>query len=93
MLSVFVTEAELGVAVANALPHVKAMAQVVTNAARGQGVGRRLLVHLARLARERGCGRLEWAVLNWNEPAMKFYRALGAGPKDDWTIFRLTGDA
>ena len=65
----------------------------VRPAARGQGVGRQLLTHLARLARERGCGRLEWAVLDWNEPAMKFYRALGAKPNDDWTIFRLTGDA
>ena len=65
----------------------------VRPAARGQGVGRQLLIHLARLARERGCGRLEWAVLDWNEPAMKFYRGLGAIPKDDWTIFRLTGDA
>ena len=65
----------------------------VRPAARGQGVGRQLLVHLARLARERGCGRLEWAVLDWNEPAMKFYRGLGAIRKDDWTIFRLTGDA
>jgi GNAT superfamily N-acetyltransferase len=61
--------------------------------ARGHGVGQRLLIHLARLARERGCGRLEWAVLNWNESAIKFYRGLGAAPKEDWTIFRVTGDA
>lgn len=61
--------------------------------ARGRGVGRQLLRHLARLARERGCGRLEWAVLDWNEPAIGFYRALGAAPCSDWTIFRLTGEA
>src|SRR5438874_1873158 len=64
----------------------------VRPAARGQGVGRQLLIHLARLARERGCGRLEWAVLDWNEPAMKFYRGLGAKPMDEWTVFRLTRD-
>lgn len=65
----------------------------VRPAARGRGIGRRLLIHLAQLARERGCGRLEWAVLDWNEPAIKFYRALGAKPMGDWQIFRLTGDA
>src|SRR5216117_143040 len=57
---------------------------------RGKGYGRALLVHLGRIARERGCGRMEWAVLNWNEPAIKFYRALGAKPLDEWTVFRLT---
>ncbi|MEP7015151.1 MAG: GNAT family N-acetyltransferase [Verrucomicrobiota bacterium] len=56
---------------------------------RGKGYGRRLLVHLARIARDRGCGRMEWAVLDWNEPAIKFYRALGAQPMDEWTVFRL----
>ena len=61
--------------------------------ARGLGVGRRLLVHLARLAVERGCGRMEWAVLDWNEPAIRFYRKLGAAPNDDWTTYRLSGDA
>jgi len=50
-------------------------------------------VHLARLAGERGCGRLEWAVLDWNEPAIGFYRRLGARPQDDWTVFRLSGEA
>lgn len=60
--------------------------------ARGRGAGRALLAHLARLARERGCGRLEWWVLDWNEPAIRFYRSLGAQPMDDWTVFRLTGD-
>ena len=60
---------------------------------RGRGVGRRLLAHLARTARERDCARFEWAVLNWNEPAIGFYRSLGAVPMDEWQIYRLTGDA
>jgi GNAT superfamily N-acetyltransferase len=60
---------------------------------RGQGIGRRLFVHLAQIARERNCGRMEWAVLDWNEPAIGFYRALGARPMDEWTVFRLTGTA
>ena len=59
---------------------------------RGKGYGRTLLVELAKIARDRGCGRMEWAVLNWNEPAIKFYRALGAKPMDEWTVFRLTRD-
>jgi GNAT superfamily N-acetyltransferase len=59
---------------------------------RGKGYGRALLVELTKIARYRGCGRMEWAVLNWNEPAIKFYRALGAKPMDEWTVFRLTGD-
>lgn len=57
---------------------------------RGRGYGRALLVRLAQIAAERGCGRMEWAVLDWNEPAIQFYRKLGARPNDDWTIFRLT---
>jgi GNAT superfamily N-acetyltransferase len=57
---------------------------------RGKGYGRALLVHLARIARDRGCGRMEWAVLNWNEPAINFYRKLGAKPMHEWTVFRLT---
>ena len=57
---------------------------------RGKGYGRALLVELAKIARDRGCGRMEWAVLDWNEPAIKFYRALGARPMDEWTVFRLT---
>lgn len=61
--------------------------------ARGRGVGRRLLTHLAGIARERGCGRLEWSVLDWNEPAIGFYRALGARPLDGWTVFRVAGEA
>lgn len=59
--------------------------------ARGRGTGRALLAHLARLARERGCGRLEWWVLDWNESAIRFYRSLGAQPMDEWTVFRLAG--
>jgi GNAT superfamily N-acetyltransferase len=59
---------------------------------RGKGFGRALLIHLAKIARERGCGRMEWAVLDWNEPAIEFYRKLGAKPMDEWTVFRLTGD-
>lgn len=59
---------------------------------RGRGYGRALLVRLAQIARERECGRMEWAVLDWNEPAINFYRKLGARPNDEWTIFRLTRD-
>ncbi len=59
---------------------------------RGKGYGRALLVELAKIACDRGCGRMEWAVLDWNEPAIKFYRALGAKPMDEWTVFRLTRD-
>ena len=64
----------------------------VRAAFRGKGVGRALLAHLARTALERGCGRLEWWVLDWNEPAIGFYRALGAQPMSDWTVFRLSGE-
>jgi GNAT superfamily N-acetyltransferase len=60
---------------------------------RGRGYGRELLVHLARVAVERGCGRVEWSVLDWNEPAIGFYRSVGARPMDEWTVFRLTGPA
>lgn len=59
---------------------------------RGRGYGRALLVHLARIARERDCGRMEWAVLDWNEPAIQFYGKLGAKPMDEWTVFRLTSE-
>ncbi|HMO87268.1 MAG TPA: GNAT family N-acetyltransferase, partial [Lacipirellulaceae bacterium] len=60
---------------------------------RGRGVGRQLLAALARLAVQRGCGRLEWAVLDWNQPSIEFYRRLGAVAMDEWTVYRLTGDA
>ena len=60
---------------------------------RGKGIGKALLNYLGRLAVERKCGRLEWAVLNWNEPAIGFYKNLGARVMDDWTVFRLTGEA
>jgi ribosomal protein S18 acetylase RimI-like enzyme len=60
---------------------------------RGHGIGRQLLVHLARLAVERDCGRFEWVVLDWNESAIQFYRGLGAHPLNDWTIFRVAGEA
>ena len=59
---------------------------------RGKGYGHALLVDLAAIARDRGCGRMEWAVLDWNEPAIQFYRKLGAKPMDEWTVFRLTDD-
>lgn len=58
---------------------------------RGRGIGTALLVHLARIARDRGCGRLEWQVLDWNESALGFYRSLGAVPMSDWTTMRMTG--
>jgi len=61
--------------------------------ARGRGIGRALLAYLARLAKERRCGRLEWAVLDWNEPAIRFYKNLGAVPMEEWTVFRATGAA
>jgi GNAT superfamily N-acetyltransferase len=60
---------------------------------RGAGIGRALLVHLAKLARERGCGRLEWSVLDWNEPAIRLYKSLGASPVSGWTVYRVTGEA
>jgi GNAT superfamily N-acetyltransferase len=60
---------------------------------RRRGVGRALLVHLARLAVERRCGRFEWAVLDWNQPALAFYQRMGAVPLSDWTVHRLTGEA
>jgi GNAT superfamily N-acetyltransferase len=60
---------------------------------RGQGHGKALLKHLARLAVERGCGRFEWAVLHWNAPAIAFYKSFGAVPQDEWTVYRLTGEA
>jgi GNAT superfamily N-acetyltransferase len=60
---------------------------------RGKGFGRALLSRLAKIACERDCGRFEWAVLDWNKPSIEFYKKLGAIPMDEWTIFRVTGDA
>ncbi len=60
---------------------------------RGRGIGSALLKHVAGLAMERGCGRIEWGVLNWNQPSIDFYRKLGALPMDEWTKYRLTGPA
>ena len=59
---------------------------------RGKGFGKALLLYLIKLAKERTCGRVEWSVLNWNTPAIEFYKALGAVPMDEWTVFRLTED-
>ena len=60
---------------------------------RGQGVGKAMLRHLAGVALERGCGRFEWWVLDWNEPSIEFYRRQGAVAMDEWTVFRVTGEA
>lgn len=59
---------------------------------RGRGYGKGLLKYLAKLAVERGCGRLEWCCLDWNKPSIDFYLSLGAKPMDDWTVYRVTGD-
>ena len=60
---------------------------------RGHAIGKTLLVHLAMIAVERNCGRVEWSVLDWNEQSIQFYTKLGAVPMDEWTMFRVTGDA
>jgi GNAT superfamily N-acetyltransferase len=60
---------------------------------RGKGFGKIILAYLANLARQRNCGRLEWWVLDWNEPALKFYRSIGAESMDEWTVQRVSGDA
>ncbi len=65
----------------------------VDPAHRGKGIGKALLARLAGLARERNCARLEWAVLDWNAPSIAFYRSLGARPMEEWTVYRLAGDA
>ena len=65
----------------------------VEPAQRGKGLGKALLQAVARLAVERGCGRFEWAVLDWNTPAIGFYESLGARPLNDWTVMRVTGEA
>ena len=64
----------------------------VRPAYRGRGYGKGLLAALAKIALERGCGRLEWVCLDWNKPSIDFYRSLGAVSMDDWTIYRVTGD-
>jgi len=61
--------------------------------ARGSGLGKALLAHLAGTALDRGCARFEWSVLDWNEPAIAFYRSIGARPMDEWTVQRLDGEA
>lgn len=65
----------------------------VRPAFRGRGLGKALLLHLAKIANARGCGRMEWAVLDWNQPAIAFYESLGARRMQEWQICRLTGDA
>jgi GNAT superfamily N-acetyltransferase len=60
---------------------------------RGRGYGKALLARLAQIARDRHCGRVEWAVLDWNEPSIAFYKSLGAHPMEEWRTFRLTGEA
>ena len=65
----------------------------VRPAFRGRGLGKALLTEVARIAVERDCGRMEWSVLDWNEPSIRFYESLGARPLSDWTTYRLTGDA
>ena len=59
---------------------------------RGRGYGKALLTELARIAVDRGCGRLEWWCLDWNKPSIDFYRSMGAQPMDEWTVYRITGD-
>lgn len=59
---------------------------------RGKGIGKALLLHLIKLAKERNCGRVEWSVLDWNKSAIDFYKSLGAVPMDEWTVFRMTED-
>lgn len=65
----------------------------VPEAFRGRGYGKAMLIHLAKTARSRGCGRFEWSVLDWNTPAIGFYEKLGAKPMDGWTVYRVTGQA
>ena len=64
----------------------------ITPEQRGVGAGKRLLRHIAREAVAEGCGRLEWSVLDWNEPAIQFYKSLGAAPQDEWVRYRLEGE-
>lgn len=65
----------------------------VRPAMRGHGIGKALLLHLAAIAAQRGCARFEWAVLDWNQRAIDFYRSMGAVPMDEWTVFRVSGEA
>lgn len=65
----------------------------VRESMRGRGIGKALLLHLAGIARERGCGRMEWSVLDWNQPAIDFYRSLGAVAMEEWTVYRLDARA
>lgn len=60
---------------------------------RGKGYGKALLKKLARIAKERGCGRFEWSCLDWNKPSIDFYKSMGAASMDEWTVYRLTGDS
>jgi GNAT superfamily N-acetyltransferase len=76
-----------------ALPGIYLEDLFVQPAHRGRGLGKGLLRELARIATTRGYGRVEWSVLNWNAPAITFYESLGAKPLDDWTMYRLTGEA
>jgi GNAT superfamily N-acetyltransferase len=76
-----------------ALPGVYLEDLFVIPEMRGRGIGRALLARLAAIAGERGCGRLEWSVLDWNEPAIRFYKSLGAVAMDEWATFRVTGEA
>ena len=57
---------------------------------RGKGYGKKLLAELAKIAKARNCGRLEWSVLNWNTPSIEFYKSLGAKPQDEWMVYRMT---
>ncbi len=59
---------------------------------RGKGIGKNLLLHLIKIAKERNCGRVEWSVLDWNKPSIEFYKKMGAVPMDEWTVFRMTED-
>jgi len=65
----------------------------VRPAFRGRGYGKALLIHIARIAKERDCGRIEWSVLDWNEPAIRFYRSIGAVPLSEWTVQRMSREA
>ena len=60
---------------------------------RGKGIGKALILQLAKIAAKEGCGRFEWCCLDWNEPSIQFYKSLGAKPMDEWTIYRLEGEA